>query len=114
MDAIFGRPFAGSALLDSLFEDLFGTTMTAEHRDGVTALTLDIPGVRREDLDIEVLGRQLTVRGKRGTREFARQYRLHPSVDESLIEATLADGVLRVTFGKKPEATPKARKIAIR
>jgi HSP20 family molecular chaperone IbpA len=115
MDAISGRPFTGMGLFDALIEDVFGVrTMTeSQHQNGTTTLTLDIPGVRREDIDIEVLDRQLTIRGKRGTREFARQYRLHPSVDESLIEAALADGVLKVSFGKRPETTPKARRIDI-
>jgi HSP20 family protein len=93
------------------------------------ALKLEVPGIRREDLDIRVEGRTLTVRGERKFEteakeenfhrierrfgSFVRSFTLPATVDTETIEAQSADGVLTITLAKKPEAKPKQIEVKV-
>jgi HSP20 family protein len=95
--------------------------------DHDTVLTMDLPGLTTEDLQIEVLDRELIVRGERkrpelseGSRwalnerafgSFERRIRLAEGVDPDAITASMADGVLSLIV-PKPEAS-KPRTIEI-
>jgi HSP20 family protein len=92
-------------------------------------LKLEVPGIRREDLDIRVEGRTLTVKGERKfeTEEkeenfhrierrygsFVRSFTLPASVNPDEINATSADGVLSISLAKKPEAKPKQIQVQV-
>jgi len=96
--------------------------------DGVT-VTVDVPGLRSEDLDIELENDLLTIRGQRpfpypqedgggpvrsierGFGRFERSIRVPRGLDPDKIDASLADGVLKVRM-PKPETT-KPRRISI-
>jgi len=86
-------------------------------------LKLEVPGIRREDLDIKVEGRTLIVKGERKFESdekeenfhrierrygsFMRSFTLPSSVNTDEISATSQDGVLTISLAKKPEAKPK-------
>lgn len=90
-------------------------------------LTLDVPGVPAEALDVVVEARVLTVRGSRpavvvrdgaelGARErrtgrFVRRFRLPPSADAEQLSAQLADGVLTLRIGKVTPPQPRRVRI---
>jgi HSP20 family protein len=82
----------------------------------------ELPGVRSDDLDISVLGNELTVKGRRGEaaapqatyhrRErgvgtFSRTVALPVEVAADRVEANLRDGVLRVRLPKTESAKPR-------
>lgn len=90
-------------------------------------LTAELPGVRRDDVELEVENNILTLRGeKNDTRReeaeryhlferrsgsFQRSFTLPRTVVADEIAADYADGVLHVTLPKAPEA--KSRRIEI-
>lgn len=92
-------------------------------------LKLEVPGVKPDELDIQVEGRNLTVRGERkfsseekqenfhrvehryGT--FARTFTLPSTVDAENVKATCDAGVLRIELAKKAEARPRQVKIGV-
>ena len=90
-------------------------------------LLADIPGVKREDVEVTLEDGVLTVRGERHTvsdetREgfhrkermhgtFKRQFTLPEAVQADSIEATFTDGVLEIGIPK--EARPEPRKITV-
>jgi HSP20 family molecular chaperone IbpA len=93
-----------------------------------TAITLlaDIPGVKAQDLDVDLRDDVLTLSGEVSapeapdesdvTREYVtgkylRQFTLSEAIDQVKIEAGLKDGVLRLTLPKVEKATP--RKITV-
>ena len=93
-----------------------------------TELTLlaDIPGVKPEDLNIDLRENTLTLTGEvtpgKGSDEedvfmeyemgkYFRQFSLSEVIDQSKIDAQLNDGVLRLTLPKVEKATP--RKITV-
>jgi HSP20 family protein len=79
-------------------------------------LEVELPGVRREDVDIEIAGRRLSVRGERKEKErvgilrrrertvgrFSYEVVLPGDVDEESVEAHLDGGLLTVRL-PKPE-----------
>ncbi len=86
----------------------------------------DLPGFQLDDLEISVLGNELTVHGQRdqtetngktyhlrerATTEFTRVLPLPVEVAADKVAATLKDGVLVITLPKAETARP--RKIAV-
>ncbi len=90
-------------------------------------LKFDLPGVKKEDVKIDVHGRTLTVSGERKqddvaeekdatgyrryecvTGSFSRSFTLPEEVDAARVEALLADGVLKVTLPKTEEQKPRS------
>jgi HSP20 family protein len=92
-------------------------------------LKLEVPGIRREDLDIRVEGRTLTVKGERKLEtdekeenfhrierrygSFVRSFTLPATVSTDEIAATSNDGVLSISLAKKPEAKPRQIEVKI-
>jgi len=96
-------------------------------RDDALLLELEIPGVRTEQVDISVVGDELTLkvdrpdvqqegvtyhRRERPAGSFTRVLRLPTDVDAERVEAELRDGVLTVTLPKAASAKP--RKITVK
>jgi HSP20 family protein len=92
-----------------------------ERADRIT-LVADMPGVRPDQLSIDLRDDVLTVRGPVGSpegdketevrREFAwgpyfRQFSLAETIDQGKIEARLNDGVLRLELPKVERAKPR-------
>jgi HSP20 family protein len=86
-----------------------------------------MPGIAKEDIEIEVVEDQLVISGERkldrkessanrffserGYGKFHRAFTLGTSVDQEKIEAVYRDGVLRVAVPKAEAAKPKQIKI---
>jgi HSP20 family protein len=98
-----------------------------EQTDDSIVLKMDLPGMRREDVSIEVKNQTLTVSGERQqereqkhegyyNRErvfgrFSRTFMLPEGVDADDIEATFSDGVLTVSLPRPREDQPKSIEI---
>ncbi len=83
----------------------------------------DLPGVKPEDIDVDLHNGVLTIKGHRETEakeekenykrieriygSFYRRFALPESVDEEKIEAKYDNGVLTITIPKKPQHQPK-------
>ncbi|MBW1721450.1 MAG: Hsp20/alpha crystallin family protein [Deltaproteobacteria bacterium] len=95
--------------------------------DNEITLLADMPGVKAEDLNIDLRENVLTLDGDVKTPEgenevdvireyrtgkYHRQFSLSQVIDQSKIEAELKDGVLRLRLPKAEAATP--RKIAVK
>lgn len=76
-------------------------------------LTLDMPGIGSEDVDLEVNeSRVMTVRAQRGARSYEHAFVLPDDHDPDSIVADMKRGILTVSIGKKcPDKT--VRKISI-
>ena len=114
---------------DTLSAASFAPPVDIYEDDQKLVLKLEVPGVKQDDIDIQVEGRTLTVRGERkfdkeekqenfhrvehryGT--FARSFTLPNSVDAENVKATYDAGVLQLEFPKKAEAKPRQIKIGV-
>jgi len=92
-------------------------------------LKLEVPGIKQQDLDVNVENQTLTVKGERkfekdekeenfhrierryGT--FTRTFTLPQTVDTGAVKANYDNGVLTVSFAKKEAAKPKQVKVEI-
>jgi HSP20 family protein len=93
------------------------------------ALRADMPGVKEQDLEVNLTGNRLSVKGKRESEakeekegtfyvyertygSFSRTFTLPGEIDATKIRAELKEGVLTVDLPKRPEAL--AQKIPIK
>lgn len=122
---------AALADVDSLVDQFFGSSPSrgAAWRAPATVwegndqlyVEVDAPGVKIEDVDITFDKGRLSLtldrpapehegtqwHSERGYGKVTRTLTLPETVDPDTIEATLTEGVLRVTIGKRPELQPK-------
>ena len=96
-----------------------------------TAFTLeaDLPGLKREDFNLEVIGNTLTIKGERKNPAasentqyrrserrygaFERTFRFAENVDAANVAAKFEDGVLRVTLPKPEQARPRKVEVSV-
>lgn len=76
---------------------------------------IEVPGVKPEQLSVNVEHRTLTVKVEReGRGSFTRQFAVGPTYDLGKIDAHLEYGVLTLTLPKAAEAQPRAIEVKIR
>lgn len=83
-------------------------------RDGDWRVTVDLPGVTREDVALEFAQDRLTLfapRHDQPTVGWRRSFRVPPHVDADRLEASLRDGVLTLTLPRGEAHRP--RRIAV-
>ena len=99
-------------------------------RDGRTVVRVDLPGMKREDIDVAVEGDMLVIRGhreaereieeqnyycaERASGEFSRALSLPEGTASESIDATYQDGVLEVVILKPAVAEAKAVKVQVK
>jgi HSP20 family protein len=125
---------------EDLFEEAFRPLMASERRawdftpacdveetEGHYLLSFDIPGIRKDDVKIEVTDHQLIVSGEKREEQreekrnryfserswgrFQRSFTLPATVDTSRIEADYADGVLKIAVPKAESVKPRTVRI---
>lgn len=125
----FSNPWSGlEGEIDRLFESVLGDyTAPAADRFPVDLyedkenlyVRAELPGISREDINVEMIEDYLTITAARKTKEddqeqslsFSRSVTVPESVQSDKVAAQYQDGVLTVTLPKKEEAKP--RKIAV-
>jgi HSP20 family protein len=90
----------------------------AEETDDAYLVRAELPGIRREDVDIELSSGELRISGeikdenrgsamRRRQGRFAYRASLPPDCDAERAEAHMADGVLTVRIPKSSQARPR-------
>jgi HSP20 family protein len=74
-----------------------------EEKDGKLTYEVDMPGVKRDDLVVNVKDEKVTIKGKRANREFTYAASIR-GYDPETVDATLEDGVLTLTAEKAKES----------
>ena len=122
IDRIFQDPFSLLTQGTSFFEGWTPALDIYEDKDKYVAKA-ELPGMKKEDIDVSLEGDTLTISGERKQEEekkegdtyrseryfgrFQRTVTLPTAVDANKIKATYKDGVLTVTVPKTEEAKPK-------
>jgi len=73
--------------------------------DEEVRVVADIPGVRKEEIDLRCDGETLTLRAGGETREYEQRVTLPTAVDEHSASATYNNGVLEVSFDPAGETS---------
>ncbi len=121
------------SMIDSDDQDGGGSFFTPaiDHHesDSEYRLSLELPGVKRDDVSIDVADGQINISGEKQSRyetkddhgsrtetrygRFQRSIPLPEGVDADAVEATFEDGVLELTLPKVEQKAPESRKIEI-
>jgi HSP20 family protein len=112
-------------------KEVFDFTPTVNTREDKDAyyIEVDLPGVKKEDVDISIDKNILTIKGKREVREevqeadyyrvesrygtFSRSFTLPEKVDVDNVKAHTEDGVLEITIPKLTVLKETTKKIEI-
>ena len=122
LNSFFDMPFwSNSGRTDQLFTGWSPALDLYESGDHLVAV-VELPGMRKEDIDISLHDGTLTISGERKrdnnngetaqrteryVGSFRRSIALPTRVDPSKVTATYQDGILKVTLPKAEEAKPK-------
>ena len=112
--------------------NLSGFTPTVNTREGEYAyhVEADLPGVKKEDIHVDLKDNVLTISGERRTKKevkekdyykkessygkFQRSFTLPENTDAENIEANSKDGVLEVVIPKMKKSSKETKKIKIK
>ena len=127
MNSFFDTPFwSGFERASHLFPGWSPALDLYESGDHFIAV-VELPGMRKEDIEISLHDGTLTVSGERKREStngekaqrteryvgaFRRSIALPTLVDASKVNATYQDGILKVTLPKAEEAKPKQIKVS--
>jgi len=133
LDSIFGRVFGETGARQSV--DSFTPAADLRREGDTWMLSMALPGVAPDKVEIDVVGRTLRVRGERIATEksksepivseisygrFEREFTLPEDIDAQHVEATYRHGMLELVLplseGAKPrrievKATPEAKQL---
>lgn len=99
--------------LDANVSRAFGWTpaMNLFRADDHYVLVTELPGARKDSLNIEVRDNTLRLSGTRDDQRFERSLRLPADIDADKVSASFEAGILRVTLPETERAKP--RKVAV-
>jgi HSP20 family protein len=128
LNRIFNEPYENGddALVRADWAPAVDVYETPEH---ALVLKAELPGVRREDIDLKIENNTLTIRGERKRDaeakqdayhrvertygSFARSFSLPQTVSTDGVKAEFKDGVLTVTLPAREEAKPRQVQISV-
>jgi len=126
LNSLFDVPFLSNLNRQDLFSGWSPALDLYQNSDNVVAV-LELPGMRKEDLEISLHDGTLTISGERKSSSsngekaerteryvgtFRRTITLPARVDANKVSATYRDGILTVTLPKAEEAKPKRIDVA--
>ena len=90
-------------------------TMSYEDRDKDIVFTIDMPGVSKKDIDINIEEHSIKVSAENGgKRKYNYSRKFKPAVDAESAKATFTNGVLDITVTKLESSKPKGKKVTIK
>jgi len=126
LDSLFELPLMASFDRGQLFSGWSPALDLYQNNDKLVAV-VEVPGMRKEDIEISLHGDMLTIAGERKHQDgngdkaerteryvgkFRRSITLPARVNADKVNATYRDGVLTVTLPKAEEAKPKQIKVS--
>src|SRR5262245_25046266 len=128
INSLFDLPMTGNfARQAQLFSGWTPALDLYQNNDNVVAV-VELPGMRKEDIDISLHDGMLTIAGERQSSssegenaerterfsgKFRRSITLPSRVDADKVSASYKDGVLTVTLPKADEAKPKKVEVTV-
>ena len=81
--------------------------------DDQIAITVELPGVSKEDIDINVMDDKVEVNVKTESRKYFKSIDLKSLVDSESSKATYTNGILDLVLTKKESEKPKGTKVKV-
>ncbi len=97
--------FGLERLLNDTYRNLGGVGYELQEDDKAWMLSIDVPGVTKEELAIHVEGNKVKIETSReARRQFKASYELPQDIDVEACAAKLENGVLMLRLAKVPQA----------
>jgi len=127
MDRLFGPAFGSIGRPAASFQSWSPPLDVYEDKDNFTVV-VDLPGLKREKIEVSLREQNLTVSGERTPEEntgeqgfraerfygsFQRTVKLPAQVDPSMVKASYQDGILKVVLPKAEAAKPKQIAVSV-
>lgn len=136
-------PWAGFGDLEQQLERLINANSAPQQSQGANwmpavdihesedayTLVADLPGMKKEDISVNVVEDRVTLKGSRKREErheekgyrryeraegtFERSFRINGGVDAAKVEATFENGVLKVKLPKPEETKPRQIEVKV-
>jgi HSP20 family protein len=121
MDRLFDSPFGSFLRSPASLRSWSPPLDVYQDKDNFT-IVVDLPGLKKENIDISLRGETLTISGERKAEEkkgeqgfraerfygsFQRTVKLPALVDPNKVKASYQEGILKVLLAKAEEAKPK-------
>ena len=129
MEHFWARPFAWPFRMRARGTSAFVPRMDAYEKDHALVVKVELPGLKKEDVQVEVQADNLIIGGKahgetevkeedyyRSERSFGSFYRvmqLPAGVAADQIQASLSDGVLEVRIPQPTQTPPATTKVPV-
>ena len=84
-----------------------------DDKEKALKVVAEMPGVEKNDIKIEVLGRTVLLDAEHGERKYHTKIPIKQKVDENSVKATYANGILEVRFKLKEEERPQGKKVEV-
>ncbi len=84
-----------------------------DDKEKLLKVVAEMPGVEKNDIKIEVLGRTVLLDAEHGERKYHTKIPIKQKVDENSVKATYANGILEVRFKLKEEERPQGKKVEV-
>ena len=81
--------------------------------DDQIAVTVELPGVNKEDIDINVMEDKVEVNVKTESRKYFKSINLTSVVENESSKATYKNGILDLVLTKKESDKPKGTKVKV-
>jgi HSP20 family protein len=115
LSALMGRFLEGWGDVAPMSDDAFVPAADLEETEDAFLIDIELPGVKKSDIDVALSGRRLTITGERKEKErsgvlrrrvrsmgmFRYEVLLPGDVDEDSVSAMLDNGVLSVRIAKR-------------
>jgi HSP20 family protein len=127
MDRLFEDSFVRPSRVLSTLGEVGAPTLDVYHTPNEVVVKASLPGLKPEDVSIDITGETLTIKGETKAEEeikredylyqerrygsFSRSVVLPSGLKQDKAEATMEDGVLTLTIPKAEEVKPKAIKV---
>lgn len=127
MNRLFDETYRGKEEETDIKTGVWTPTVDIHESNKNLVLTAELPGIKEEDVEVNIDGNTLSISGKREFEEetkkedyhriersygsFFRSFTLPSYIDQENVKAEYDNGLLKVTMPKKPELKPKKVKV---
>lgn len=127
MNRLFDETYGSKEEETDIKTGVWSPAVDIHESDKNLVLTAELPGIKEEDVEVNIDGNTLSISGKREFEEeakkddyhriersygsFFRSFTLPSYIDQDKVKAEYDNGLLKVTMPKKPELKPKKVKV---
>ncbi len=84
-----------------------------DDKEKVLKVVAEMPGVEKNDIKIEVVGRTIVLDAERGEKKYSTKVPIKHKVDENSIKATYANGILEIRCNLREDPRPQGKKVEV-